>query len=82
MAELNGGASERWQGEFEGCWGWLAALHSLLRDYLAAYSLLSFGCDTDRAKFVLRPVQRQQIINTALLCGFVDKHGKRLEVLE
>jgi hypothetical protein len=75
-------AGERWQGEFEGWWGWLAVLHSLLRDYLAAYSVLSFGCETDRARFTLKPALRQAMITRALLEGFVDDHGKWREVLE
>jgi hypothetical protein len=72
MAELHRGAVERWGGEYEGCWGWLAVLVPLLRSYLAGYTLLAFGCAQDRARFVLRPALRQGMIDCALLEDFVD----------
>lgn len=82
LATLANGSPERWRQETESCWGWLAALTPLLREYLTAYSLLGFASASDRARFVLRPALRQGMIDCALLEGFVDDAGKRREVLE
>jgi hypothetical protein len=82
LAELADGSPERWRQKTEGCWNWLATLTPLLREYLAAYSLLNFGSARDQAKFTLRPALRQAMIDRALWEGFVDDHGKRREVLE
>lgn len=55
----------------------------LLREYLAAYTLLAFGSAQDRARFVLRPGLRQQMIDYVLEAGgCFDNHGKWTEVLE
>ena len=71
LRELQQGAPENRPGECEACWGWLAALASLLRDYIAAYWVLAFGSARLRATFTLRPAMRQQMITLVVLAGGV-----------
>jgi len=83
LEELHFGGSERWRGEYDGCWGWLRALRGLLRDYLAAYSLLTFAPALERARFALSPQMRQQMIDRIRWAGgCFDDEGRWMEVLE
>jgi len=62
LKELGHGANERYAGETELCWWVLAALWMPLEGDLAAYTLLSFGVEFDRANFVLKPELRDQMV--------------------
>lgn len=84
LAELATSAEERDRVEGDdaaACWGWLAALTPLLREYVAGYWVLAFGSARDRAHFALRPDARPAMINQVLSTGgVVDDDGKFMEV--
>jgi hypothetical protein len=71
LDELWRGAPEKRVGECETCWHGLAMLHSLVRNTLAAYSILSFGSARDRRRFVLQPERRDELITRTLWSGGV-----------
>ena len=82
LAELANGEPERWRQEAEGCWGWLAALHSLLQEALIAYAVLSFGPAEARARFTLTPFLRPQMIaQVSNAGGLFDDLGRWMEVI-
>jgi len=69
-------------GEADGCWRLLAAFSTLLQADLAAYTILSFGTELDRANFVLKPELRQEMIAAVQWKGgFVDDDQCWIEVL-
>jgi hypothetical protein len=82
LAALSRGEPERFRGEQEDLWLTLQATEVLLRAELPAYSLLSFGTPDDRARFVLHPELRDEIIADVRWAGYVrTADGKQVEVL-
>jgi hypothetical protein len=82
LAELSRGELERFRGEQERLWLKLKAAEVLLRAQLPAYTLLSFGPPDERARFVLHPELRGEIIAGVRLAGYVrSADGKQIEVL-
>lgn len=83
LSELSRGEPERFRGEHEGLWLKLKAAGALLSTELPAYTLLSFGALDLRARFVLHPELRGEIIAAVRWAGYVrTADGKRIEVLE
>jgi hypothetical protein len=82
LAELSRGEPERFYGEQESLWLKLKAAAALLDGNLPMYTLLSFGPPDERARFVLRPDLRGEIIAGVRLAGYVrTADGKQVEVL-
>ena len=83
LAALNRGEPERFHGESEALWRMLKAAHTLLDFELSAYTLLSFAAPAERAKFVLLPDQRNEMIRSVRQDGGVrDDAGRFVEVLQ
>jgi hypothetical protein len=83
LAELSRGEPERFRGEQEGLWLILRAAAAILRTEIPAYTLLSFGAFDERARFVLYPELRDQIIAGVRWAGSVrTQDGRQIEVLE
>jgi hypothetical protein len=82
FAALARGEPERLRGEQEFLWLTLQAAVSLLNTDIPAYSLLSFGAPDERARFVLHPELREEIIASVRWAGYVrTAEGKQIEVL-
>ena len=82
LAALLLGEPERFPKEQERLWQSLQAAEWLLRTEIPAYTLLSFGTPEERARFVLSPEMRDQIIADVKWDGFVRTvGGKKAEVL-
>lgn len=58
----------------------LAVLPDQARRALAAYNVVAFAPVTERARFVLRPAAREEMIRAALLHGVVTAGGTLVEV--
>jgi hypothetical protein len=82
LAELSRGEPERFRGEQEGLWRTLQVATALLNTNLPSYTLLSFGALAERARFVLYPELRDEIIAGIRWAGSVrTADGKQMEVL-
>jgi hypothetical protein len=82
LAALRRGEPERFRGEEARLWQTLQAAELLLRIELPIYTLLSFGAPEERARFVLHPKMRDQIMADVRSAGFVRTvDGKRVEVV-
>jgi hypothetical protein len=82
FAELSRGEPERFRREQEGLWLKLQAAGAILDADLLAYTLLCFGALDERARFVLHPEIREEIIAGARWAGYVrTADGKHIEVL-
>jgi hypothetical protein len=63
------------------CWAALSFVATALNRTDAAYCILAFGSPIDRARFVLHPELRSELVDGALERGFVaDAKGYRVEV--
>jgi hypothetical protein len=83
LAALARGEHERFRGEQESLWLTLQAAAMLLQEDIPAYTLLSFGAPDVRARFVLHPELRHEIIAGVRWAGCVrTADGKQIEVLE
>lgn len=81
LAALARGEGERFRGEQESLWLALQAAISLLNADISAYSLLSFAAPAERARFVLHPELRDEIISRVQWAGYVrTADGKQIEV--
>jgi hypothetical protein len=81
LSHLQRGTPEAFAGESESLWAMLQASSNMLRRELPAYMLLSFGVLEARARFVLQPAERDQIITAILDEGSVRaEDGKLIEV--
>jgi hypothetical protein len=79
---LAGGEPERHSGEQEFLWLTLQAAMSSLNTDIPAYSLLSFGAPDERARFVLHPELRDDMIADLRWLGYIHTtDGKQIEVL-
>jgi hypothetical protein len=82
LAALLRGEPEWFPGEQERRWQSLQAAAFLLRTEIPIYTLLSFGAPDERARFVLHPERRDQIVADVKWNGFVrTADGKKVEVL-
>jgi hypothetical protein len=82
FAALARGEPERLRGEQEFLWLSLQAAVSLLNTDIPAYSLLSFGAPDERARFVLHPELRDEMIAQLRWAGYIrTTDGKQIEVL-
>lgn|GEM_PF-1734026 len=82
LAALSRGEPERFRGEQEGLWLRLQAVTASLNANLPIYALLSFGAPEERARFVLHPELREEIIAGVRWAGSVRMaDGKQVEVL-
>jgi hypothetical protein len=82
LAALLRGEPERSPREQERLWQSLQAAELLLRVETPIYTLLSFGAPEERARFVLHPEMRDQIISDVRWNGFVrTADGKKVQVL-
>lgn len=82
LAALTRGEPERFHGEQEGLWLRLQAAAVLLNTDIPAYTLLSFGPPGERARFVLHPELRDEIIASVRWAGHIrTADGKQIEVL-
>ncbi|MGA7647762.1 MAG: hypothetical protein WBW01_14720 [Terriglobales bacterium] len=82
LAVLTRGEPERFHGEQESLWLRLQAAAVLLNTDIPAYTLLSFGPPGERARFVLHPELRDEIIASVRWAGYVQTaDGKQIEVL-
>jgi hypothetical protein len=82
FAGLSRGEPERFRGEQEGLWLRLQAVTASLNANLPMYTLLSFGAPEERARFVLHPELREEIIDGVRWAGYVrTADGKQIEVL-
>jgi CHC2 zinc finger len=82
LAALARGEREQFRGEHEALWLTLQAAAALLNTDLPTYTLLSFGAVDERARFVLHPELRVEIIAAVRRAGFVrTADGKQMEVL-
>jgi hypothetical protein len=82
LSALARGEPERFRGEQEALWLTLQAAKALLNTDLPAYTLLSFGAPDKRARFVLHPELRDEIIAGVRWAGYVrTAEGKPIELL-
>jgi hypothetical protein len=82
LAQLSRCEPERFRGEQEGLWLTLQAAAAVLNTDLPSYTLLSFGALDERARFVLHPELRDEIIVGVRWAGSVrTADGKQIEVL-
>jgi hypothetical protein len=82
LAALTRGEPERFHGEQEGLWLRLQAAAVLLNADIPAYTLLSFGPPDERARFVLHPELRDEMIADVRWAGYIrTADGKQIEVL-
>jgi len=82
LAALARGERERFRGEQEALWLTLQAAAVLLNADIPAYTLLSFGPPGERARFVLHPELRDEIIAGVRWAGYIrTADGKQIEVL-
>jgi hypothetical protein len=82
FAALSRGEPERFRGEQEDLWLRLQAVTASLNENLPIYKLLSFGAPEERARFVLNPELREEIIAGVRWAGYVrTADGKQIEVL-
>jgi hypothetical protein len=82
LASLLRGEPERFGREEEGLWLRLQAVTASLNANLPIYTLLSFGAPEERARFVLHPKLREEIIAGVRWAGYVrTADGKQIEVL-
>ena len=83
LEELSRGEPERFRGEQEGLWLTLKAASVLLNTDIPAYTLLSFGPPAERARFVLHPEVRDEMIDAVRWSGYVrTEDSKLIEVLQ
>jgi CHC2 zinc finger len=81
LAALVRGEPEHFRGEQEGLWLTLQAAAALVNTDLAGYTLLSFGAPDERARFVLHPELRDEIIAHVRSAGYIrTADGKQIEV--
>jgi hypothetical protein len=82
LALLLRGEREHFRGEQEGLWQTLQGAAALLNTDIPVYSLLSFGAPNERARFVLHPELRDQMIVHLRWSGYIrTTDGKQIEVL-
>jgi hypothetical protein len=82
LAVLSRGEPERFRGEQESLWLTLQCAAAILNTDLPLYTLLSFGALDDRARFVLHPELRDEIIVGIRRAGSVRMaDGNQMEVL-
>jgi hypothetical protein len=82
LAAIHRGELERFRGEQERLWLKLKAAAVLLDTDLLQYTLLSFADPAERARFVLHPELREEIIAGVRWAGYVrTADGKQIEVL-
>ncbi len=83
LAVLNRGEPERFHGECEVLWRMLKAAHTLLEFELPAYTLLSFAAPAERARYIVLPDQRNEMIRSVRQNGGLrDDAGRWVEVLQ
>jgi len=79
LAVLHQAEPERFRGEQEVLWQKLRAIDALLNADLPAYTLLSFGSPDERARFVLHPELRDEMIANMRWAGYVrTADGKQI----
>jgi hypothetical protein len=82
LSALSRGEPQRFRGEQEALWLTLQAATALLNTDLPAYTLLSFGAPHERARFVLHPELRDEIVAGLRWAGYVrTAEGKPIELL-
>jgi hypothetical protein len=82
LSVLSRGEPPRFRGEQEALWLTLQAAAALLNADLPAYTLLTFGAFEERARFVLHPELREEIIASVRWAGYVrTADGRQIEVL-
>jgi CHC2 zinc finger len=82
LAALARGEPERFRGEQEALWLTLQAAAMLLHADIPAYTLLSFGAPDQRARFVLHPELRDEMIADVRWAGYIrTADGKKVEAL-
>jgi hypothetical protein len=81
LSALACGEQERFSGEQEALWLTLQAAAVLLNTEIPAYTLLSFGAYEERARFVLQPSLRYQILAAVRWAGSVRAvDGNQIEL--
>jgi len=83
LSALSRGEPQRFRGEQEALWLTLQAAAVLLNAELAAYTVLTFGSFDERARFVLHPELREEIIARVRWAGYVrTAEGRQVAVLQ
>ncbi len=81
LCELHGGAPERFVHEVDALWAILESASRQSRRLQTTYALLAFGFQRERARFVLQPADRENLIDHALDQGFIGTDdGRMVEV--
>ena len=76
---LDADAPERFPNEHEAAWSALAVVADKLPRAVAGYYIMSFSHRRDRTRFALRPRQRDEMIEEAMLVGWLvddNNHAK------
>jgi hypothetical protein len=82
LAELEAGAPERWAGEGKIAWEALRLVADQEAGAAAAYYVAAFSSPAERARFALRPAERQEMVRSALGAGLVaDGKGHVVEIV-
>ena len=83
LRSLNEGAAERFKNENDFWWGALEFAARYLPRALAGYTIAAFVNVADRARFALRPEERNTMIDETIILDFVmDDAGRVCEVLQ
>jgi CHC2-type zinc finger protein len=81
LLEIEHGAPLRFPDEVEFAWTALQIVADQFARADAAYCIVSFAAPPERYAFVLHPERREEMIDTALVRGYVaDEKGYRFEV--